>query len=238
MYYIKEKTINKAYEKIVKKLKKSPIIGNTKEINNAQIVVLNPTLTNIVFPYRNFSQIYCNAELRWYWSADNSCSTIGKFAKMWLSLSDDNITNNSAYGFILHKKYHFDQLQQIINLLKKDKNSRRAVLNISDPTINRITTKDMQCTIAIQFLIRNNKLEETVYMRSNDIYFGFPYDYVYFISLGKYIASQLNLTLSKYTHNATSLHMYLRDIDKLKNKKQEKFTIDYMYIINNYYKKD
>ena len=156
---------------------------------------------------------------------------------MWLNLTDDGITNNSAYGYILEKKYTYDQIKQIIDLLKKDPTSRRAVLNISDPTLNKIETKDLQCTIALQFLIRNNKLEETVYMRSNDVYFGLPYDYIYFITLGKYIASKLNLELGKYTHHATSMHMYLRDEDKFVEKDKKIINIDYQKIIKEKYEK-
>ena len=206
--------VSDVYKEMLEELKKSPIVGNTKEINNAIMIVHNPTLKDLYFPNRKISEKYSNAELEWYWSGDNSCENIGKFAKMWLALTDDGKTNNSAYGYILEKKYGFDQIQQIIELLKKDINSRRAVLNISDPSINRITTKDMQCTIAIQFLVRNNKLEETIYMRSNDIYFGFPYDYIYFVSLGQYIANKLGIEFSLYTHNATSLHLYLKDEEK------------------------
>lgn len=213
MKIIEQNTVYDAYKKLVNELKNSPIVGNTKEINNAVVIVHNPNLEDIRF-CRKLSQKYSDAELNWYWTGDNSCKTIGQFAKMWLSLSDDGKTNNSAYGYILFKKYGFDQLKQIIEVLEKDRNSRRAVLNISDPAIDRVNTHDMQCTIAIQFLIRNNKLEETVYMRSNDVYFGFPYDYIFFTTLGKYIADHFGIEFSLYTHNATSLHMYLRDEDK------------------------
>ena len=220
MKIIKGENISEVYKKLLTHLKKAEIVGNTKEINNCCLIIENPKTDEIYFPNRKISEKYANAELEWYWSGNNSCEDIGKYAKMWLSLTDDGKTNNSAYGYILHKKYGFDQLQQIIELLNKDSTSRRAVLNISDPTINRITTKDMQCTIALQFLIRNNKLEMTVYMRSNDVFFGLPYDYIYFVSLGEYISKKLNVEFGKYIHHATSMHMYLRDLDKFKKHNQ------------------
>ena len=215
------------YKDLVVALKSAKVVGSTKEINNCCLIVHNPNTNCVYFPNRQISEDYANAELAWYWSADNSCETIGKHAKMWLRLSDDGMTNNSAYGYIIHKKYGFDQLQQIIELLRNDPTTRRAVLNISDPAINRITTKDMQCTIALQFLIRDEQLEMTVYMRSNDIYFGLPYDYIYFVSIGEYIAKQLNRKLSLYTHHATSMHMYLKDEEKFKQHFQvSKFEVD------------
>lgn len=214
MKIIETNGISEAYEILLNELFEAPIVGNTHEINNCCLVIKNPTTKDYYLPYRKISEKYATAELNWYWSADNSCETIGQYAKMWLRLSDDGKTNNSAYGYILHKKYGFDQIKQVIELLKKDPTTRRAVLNISDPAINRIETNDMQCTIALQFLIRHDELEMTVYMRSNDVYFGLPYDYLYFVSIGEYIAKQLGLKLGLYTHHATSMHMYLRDEEK------------------------
>ena len=236
MIIIEKNNISDVYKELLNTLQKQEVVGNTKEINNCCLIVHNPTLVNFYLPNRKISEKYANAELEWYWSGDNSCKTIGKFAKMWLDLTDDGETNNSAYGYIIQKKYGFDQLQQIIELLKKDKNSRRAVLNISDPSINRITTKDMQCTIALQFLIRNNELQMTVYMRSNDIYFGLPYDYIYFVSIGQYIANKLNINFGLYTHHATSMHMYLRDEEKFIEHKQIT-NIDFDKIIRSNYDK-
>ena len=229
--------IDKVYARMVENLLVAPEVGATREINNAIFIVHNPTLENISFPYRKpVSLKYADGELKWYWSADNSCHTIGQYAKLWLKLTDDGETNNSAYGFILFKKYGFNQLEQIIELLKKDSTTRRAVLNISDPTINRITTKDMQCTIALDFLIRNGQLEETVIMRSNDISTGTPYDYIFFVSLGQYIARRLNIKLSLYTHHAISLHMYLRDIEQFTTPQEKQvFSIDVDKIINENY---
>lgn len=239
MRFISGNSIDDVYRQLVIELLKADKVGSTREIVNCCLEVNNPTLQNISFPCRkNISETYSDAELKWYWSANNSCEDIGKYAKMWLKLSDDGKTNNSAYGYILIKKYGFNQIEQIIELLKKDPTSRRAVLNISDPAINRIETKDMQCTIALQFLIRNNALEETVYMRSNDVYFGLPYDYIFFVTLGEYIASQLGIKLSKYTHNATSLHMYERDIENGNfnyNNKSNTISVDYNEYITKCY---
>lgn len=237
MKVIEGNTIDEVYGNIVTELLNAPIVGSTKEINNCIFIVHNPTLNNIKFTYRKpISLKYADAEMRWYWSGDNSCETIGKYAKLWLKLTDDGKTSNSAYGFILLKKYGYNQVEQIIELLKKDNTTRRAVLNISDPTINRITTKDMQCTIALDFLIRNGQLEETVVMRSNDIKTGTPYDYIFFVSLGQYIADQLGLKLGLYTHHAISMHMYLKDVDDFKCENVEPISINAKSIIKECYK--
>lgn len=231
------KTITQVYGKLVEALFDASHIDNTREIQNCMLVIENPTLDKIRFPYRSISMTYAIEELKWYWSADNSCKTIGKHAKMWLAISDDGETSNSAYGYIIQKKYDKNQLEEVIEVLRQDNNSRKAVLNISDASIDRLKTKDMQCTIALQFLIRDDKLHMTVYMRSNDVYFGLPYDYIFFVSIQQYIAKRLNIEVGSYIHHATSMHMYDRDYDKFNaaNSCQE-ISINAMIIINSHYK--
>ena len=85
-----------------------------------------------------------------------------------------------------------------------DPNTRRAVVNINVPNVNVIETKDEPCTIALQFLNRDGKLHCTAIMRSNDIWFGTPYDWAFFIELQKVIADKLGLGYGTYTHFATS----------------------------------
>lgn len=234
------KTVYEVYEKLIKELLKQDFQENkTKEFTNCILKIDNPSINNIEFYHRAFSNKYGEAELRWYWSGDNSCETIGKHVKMWLRLSDDGKTNNSAYGYIIHKKHGKDQLQEVIKELEKDKTSRKAVIIINDPTIDKLKTKDLQCTIGLQFLIRNNKLEETIYMRSNDVFFGFPYDYVYFISLGYYVARHFGIEISSYVHCATSMHMYEKDVKSFEeDTKSTKVDIDFDKIIGECYDKE
>lgn len=228
-------SMNKIYLDLCSKLVKAPVIGNTKELNNYKFVLKD--IHQSIITIRGISKKYLLAELLWYINERNDKEFIGQFASLWNNISDDGITNNSAYGYILGKKYGFNQIEQIIELLKKDPNSRRAVLNISDPAINRITTKDMQCTVCLQFLLRDNKLNCTGYMRSNDVWFGLPYDVVYFTFLQKYIAYRLGVGCGSYTHFVGSIHMYLRDEvnikDMIKNVPEHSFDIDYWKLLKN-----
>ena len=156
-------------------------------------------------------------ELTWYFSKRKDLGFISKFSKFWEHLSDDGQTVNSAYGYILHRKFGFDQIEMVIRLLKADPGSRRAVVNINDANPRTMITKDEPCTICLQFYIRDGRLNCTAIMRSNDLWFGTPYDVLYFTTLQQYIAACLGLELGSYTHFATSLHYYLRDENKLLN---------------------
>lgn len=189
-------------------------VNNTLELENMAFTI--DTNENNIISCRDISLPYLFGEMVWYLSGSESMKFISKFASMWERISDDGKTSNSAYGNIVFERYDFNQIEKIIDLLTKDPGSRRALININIPNPNVIETKDEPCTICLQFLIRNGKLNCTGMMRSNDIWFGLPYDIVFFTEVQKYIARRLGICSGTYTHFATSLHVYERDIEKLK----------------------
>lgn len=208
--------IDRIYLDLCKKLSTSLSVGNTKEINNVKIH-LNDINQNIV-SVRGISPSYLFGEWLWYFTGRNDMKFISKYGSMWERLSDDGVTNNSAYGYLMQKAFGFNQVEKIIELLTEDPSSRRAVININTPNPKVIETKDEPCTIALQFMIRSNKLHCTAIMRSNDIWLGFPYDVAFFTELQKYIADQLHVLYGSYTHFVVSMHVYDRnfeDIEKI-----------------------
>lgn len=225
--------INDMYYKMVYDIMRG---GSSQEVNGTREVLDRvyrlTDITNPVISIRNISRRYVAAELLWYLSGDNSVDFIGKYASMWNRITDDRKTNNSAYGYIIKYKHGFDQLEKIIELLKVDPYSRRAVININVPNENVIETKDEMCTVCLQFLVRDNKVHLTVVMRSNDTFFGFPMDVVYFCELQKYVADRLGYEYGNYTHHAISLHIYERDYDKFNNILDTKKIDDKPFTIN------
>lgn len=216
----------------------SEFVYGTREIRDE--VYRLTDITNPVISIRNISKRYCAAELLWYLMGDNSVDFIGKYASMWNRITDDGKTNNSAYGYIIKYKHGFDQLEKMVELLKTDIYSRRAVININVPNENVIETKDEMCTVCLQFLVRDNKLNLSVVMRSNDLYFGLPADICAFCEWQKYVADKLGLEYGSYTHHAISLHIYERDFDKFNKILDERkidehpFTINHKNLWENY----
>lgn len=222
--HFEEITPNIAYRKVCKdliekgyKIESSNLRGNTLELTNYSFTISNIENALITLKTGKVNYIYLAGEILWYWSGRDDLEFISKFSKMWSKLSDDGEHSNSAYGYILQKKHGFNQIDKIIDLLKKDPHSRRAVLNLNVPNINVIETKDEICTIALVYQIRDNKLYCTCIMRSNDVNFGLRNDLGYFITLQQYIAHKLGVGLGSYTHYAVSMHLYERDFDFAKN---------------------
>lgn len=103
------------------------------------------------------------------------------------------------------------QIDKIVELLKNDPETRQAVITLRDPYRDLFEkSKDVPCTIAMSFRIRNGKLNMTTHMRSNDLVWGFPYDVIQFCLLQMTIANELGINSGTYTHHADSLHIYER----------------------------
>lgn len=205
--------IDDIYLTMCKDLLKAPKVGNTRELDNVKLV-LKDINRNIV-SVRGLSPSYLFGELLWYFNGDNSLDFISSFSKFWTNISDDGETCNSAYGHIMQRRYGFNQIEKVIEILEADPESRRAKININVPNTRVKETKDEPCTMSVHYMIRRNKLECTVIMRSNDIWFGLPYDVAFFTELQKYIANRLGIGYGWYTHFAVSLHMYDRDAEKI-----------------------
>jgi thymidylate synthase len=126
--------------------------------------------------------------------------------------SDDGRTLFGAYGPRIASQFSY-----VVHALHKDINTRQAVLTIwiEKPP----TTKDVPCTLSMQFMVRNNKLDMFVNMRSSDIWLGVPYDTFSFSCVALKILHRLNeggydIQPGKLYNYAASRHLYMIDFDK------------------------
>lgn len=216
--------INQLFKDLAIKLKEAPEVNGTKELLNEKFILNDLDHNMLTLSCRHKAMIYAVGELIWYWSGRNDINFIDHFSKFWRNISDDGVTANSAYGYIIKKKHGFDQLECVIDELRRNPNSRRGVININTPDRYRMVTRDTQCTMFLHYYIRDNKLCSTVCMRSNDLIKGLTFDIVYFTELQKYVAHRLGLECGSYTHFDTSLHVYERDyelLDKIINDNNE-----------------
>lgn len=193
------KSMNDIYRQLCGKIsvQGQDVVG-TKELLNSGFTLLDIT-DNIATVRTGYSVAHMLGELAWYFTG-----------------RDDGVNDRSAYGAIVFNRYGFDQVEQVIDTLKRDPYSRRAVINFNVPNPKRFETKDEICAIALVFELRDGKLDCTGIMRSNDVWLGTPYDVVFFTELQKHIANELCVGYGKYTHIAVSLHAYEKDIDRVR----------------------
>lgn len=188
------------------------------EIINAVTVIKDPT-RNICSHIRKMNMRYAIGEMLWYMSGNKELKAIQNITSAWNRMSDDGETVNSNYGWCIESKYGFNQWQFIYDMLKENPNTRQAVIHIK--TADENPSKDVNCTVCLQFFIRDGKLYLTTYMRSNDLWMGFPYDVFQFTNMQVLMAMQLGVEVGTYTHIAGSLHLYERNVKEVDNVKGE-----------------
>jgi thymidylate synthase len=194
-----------------------------KEILGASFTILNPRDRIPYISGRKFSITYMVAELIWYLSANNKTEWISKYSAFWKDISDDGVTANSAYGARLFRRHpkiaqgRLDQWAYIIEELKRDPDSRRAVMHLRVPDDSVDAKLDVPCTLALQFFIREGRLHQIVNMRSSDVIFGIAYDIPAFTIFQELLANELGVELGTYTHMSNSLHIYERHFDMAEN---------------------
>jgi len=156
---------------------------------------------------RKLSYRFMLAEAIWILSGSNKLEEIAPYNKRMAEFSDDGIYLFGAYGPRV-----VGQLGYVAAKLMQDKNTRQAVMTLW--RVNPVPSKDIPCTISIQFLIRYNKLCMIQTMRSSDAWLGFPYDIFTFAMIATWLCIWLRqqgmtqLTLGDIIFNAGSSHIY------------------------------
>lgn len=179
----------------------SPRGQETIEMIGQSFTLIDPLKNVVCSPARAINPSFMAAELVWMLLGSNDARLITPYNKNIGQFSDDGITFRGAYGPKL-----VEQLPYVLDTLRKDPYSRQAVLTIwrerPGPSV------DIPCTVSMQFFIRDSKLEMVVYMRSNDVWLGLPYDVFNFTGIQQYLAAALEVAPGPYHHHVGSLHLY------------------------------
>ncbi|MGD8782639.1 MAG: thymidylate synthase [Ignavibacteria bacterium] len=119
---------------------------------------------------------------------------------------------------ILDKVAQVDQFSFIEECFKLERNTRRAIMNVGDPPKDSFDadgklkeTKDFPCTRLLHFMKDSSeeKLNLTVYMRSNDFLWGASAVNIFNNTLiQEYFAQILDLEIGVYYHFANNFHYY------------------------------
>lgn len=185
--------------------------SNTKTLFNIGFYIENPMDNEIHTSWRKWKKDYAELEWDWYLSEDPNASVVANKAKIWLNCMDDNGCVNSNYGYQIKRD---DQIEYIIKELSDNPNSRRASMSIYDAKENKLYKKDTPCTYALNFYILNDKLNMSVLMRSNDLWFGFCNDQYCFSKYLELIANKLNIEIGTYYHFVNNMHLYDNFLNK------------------------
>ena len=187
---------------------------NTKAIFNCGFYIMNPQDNHIKSEIRNWKLEYAEAEWKWYLSGDPNIIKLGQIygniPPIWERMADSKGNVNSNYGWQWQRN---DQIDYVVAKLKDKPDTRHAAISIYDAKEWKKYKNDTPCTYAIQFSVIQNKLCMSVYMRSNDLWYGFCNDQYQFSMLQQLVAERLSMDTGWYYHHAHNMHIYN---DKLK----------------------
>jgi hypothetical protein len=152
--------------------------------------------------------------------------------------SDDGKTFHAPYGYRLRKSFGIDQVEEAINMLTNDPDTRRTVMAIWDPVNDlNVVSKDIPCNDIIMLKVRDGRLNMTVCCRSNDVLWGaYGANVVQFSTLQEFMANCIGVNVGTYHQISDSFHVYtegdggkvwdrVKDISIAEDKNEYKYAV-------------
>ena len=158
-------------------------------------------------------------ELLWFINGDTNISYLkNNNVSIWNEWADENGDLGPVYG----KQWRrwetpdgrkLDQLDEIINTIKKNPNSRRMIVSAWNPSdVGSMALPPCHCLF--QFYVSNNKLSCQLYQRSADIFLGVPFNIASYAILTNMIANVCGLSVGDFVHTLGDAHIYNNHFDQ------------------------
>jgi len=159
------------------------------------------------WPYENFKK-----------SADFNGETLEVFVE---KIKNDDVFAlkygdlGPVYGAQWRNFNGVDQLQWILDTIKKTPDSRRMVLSAWNPAeISQMALPP--CHTLIQFYVNQGKLSLQLYQRSGDIFLGIPFNIASYALFLHMMAQVTNLEVGDFVHTIGDAHIYHNHMDQVK----------------------
>ncbi|QXE03401.1 thymidylate synthase [Terribacillus sp. DMT04] len=141
-----------------------------------------------------------------------------------LILTDDDFSEKFGHlGDVYGKQWRgwqttkgetIDQLQDIIEMIKKNPDSRRLIVSAWNP--EDVPTMALPpCHTMFQFYVADNKLSCQLYQRSGDIFLGIPFNIASYSLLTHLIAKECGLEVGEFIHTIGDAHLYTNHLEQV-----------------------
>lgn len=157
-------------------------------------------------------------EAMWMLAGRKDVAFLAQFNSRIADYSDDGVTLPASYGWRWRNYFDYDQLEALVNLLKKEPTTRRALLCMWDPCVDleiAIKSKDVPCNTTAMFQLNAGKLDMMVTNRSNDVVWGLcGANAVHMSYLLEYVAAAVGVPMGVYHQVTFNAHVYLNEQGK------------------------
>jgi thymidylate synthase len=109
-----------------------------------------------------------------------------------------------------------DQIQNLIDGIKKDPFGRRHIISAWNPAeLDQMSLPP--CHVMAQFYVsKNNELSCQMYQRSNDFFLGCPFNIASYALLTHMIAQVCGLKVGEFIHTTGDAHVYSNHVEQVK----------------------
>jgi len=203
------------------------VAGEINDSRNGRVLVAPaPVITTYSHPRqrvimnakRDANPFFHLFESLWMLAGRNEVAMVSNFAKQMEAFADDGL-QWGAYGYRWRKHFGFDQLLEVIDQLRSDPKTRRAVVTMWGPVGDMIpgvagiggkTAKDVPCNTQIYFDGTRGHLDMTVLNRSNDVVWGaYGANVVHMSMLHEFVAGAIRMPLGVYHQFSNNYHAYI-----------------------------
>jgi hypothetical protein len=218
------RNVNQAFSEIFWKLK---VLNLEPEQTRNGPAIVHPEMVTTVYTCpservlfhggRDANPIFHLMESIWMLAGRNDVTFLKQFNRRMGDFSDDGKTFNAAYGHRWRNHFGRDQLDDVIKLLRRDPATRQAVVQIWDSADINKKTRDKACNTQVVFDVRKDRLNMTVFNRSNDIWWGaYGANAVHFSILQEFVAAATGHRMGVYRQVSNNFHLYTELYDAKK----------------------
>ena len=160
-------------------------------------------------------------ELLWFLNGDTNVKYLQENGvRIWNEWADENGELGPVYGhqwrsWPNYNGGHIDQIQDIVNALKNNPNSRRMIVsawNVAE--VDQMALPPCHCLF--QFYVANGKLSLQLYQRSADTFLGVPFNIASYALLTMMMAQVSGLKPGDFIHTTGDTHLYLNHLEQAK----------------------
>lgn len=195
--------------------------GTIKELHGLTLTLDYPLRRYVTTPERKVSLPAQIVETMWVLSGRNDVKGIEAYLPRAKEFSDDGLHWRGGYGPRLrnwgngtvsedHQSDPLDQLWHVVDLLRADPDTRRAVVSIYDPLVDTEPGKDIPCNDFLVFRAAPERvLDLHVTIRSNDVIWGWSgintFEWSVLLEL---VARLTGMLVGKVRYSVSSFHLY------------------------------
>lgn len=193
--------------------------GDTLEYPEPVCTVYERPQERVLFDAtRDSNPFFTLFEALWILGGRRDVAFLAQFNKRMAEYSDDGQVFAAAYGHRLrHATWQDDveycQISTVIRMLKENHDTRRAVLQIWEHSLDLdVDSVDVPCNDLIFLKIRDGRLNISVANRSNDLIWGLAgTNAVQFSIIQEYIANKVGVEIGEYRQVSDSCHVYVNE---------------------------